>query len=70
MSTFLKETVKNAAAKPDWFGFRTLSLAIGAAQVLLDRDKEPVLRVAGPATSLPSRSDELPDRHRRLLTWC
>jgi MFS transporter, DHA2 family, multidrug resistance protein len=40
MSTFLKETAKNAAAKLDWFGFGTLSLAIGAAQVLLDRGEQ------------------------------
>jgi DHA2 family multidrug resistance protein len=40
MSTFLTETARNAAAKLDWFGFGTLSLAIGAAQVFLDRGEE------------------------------
>jgi DHA2 family multidrug resistance protein len=40
MSTFLRDTVRNAAAKLDWFGFGTLSLAIGAAQLFLDRGEE------------------------------
>jgi DHA2 family multidrug resistance protein len=40
MSTFLSETARNATAKLDWFGFGTLSLAIGALQVLLDRGEE------------------------------
>jgi DHA2 family multidrug resistance protein len=40
MSTFLKDTAANAAVKLDWFGFATLSLAIGAGQVLLDRGEE------------------------------
>src|SRR6202047_2967464 len=40
MSTFLNETPRNAAAKLDWFGFGTLSLAIGAMQVLLDRGEQ------------------------------
>ena len=40
MSTFLVETPRNAGAKLDWFGFGTLSLTIGAAQVLLDRGEE------------------------------
>src|ERR1700732_3274223 len=40
MSTFLSETPRNAAAKLDWFGFGTLSLAIGAMQVLLDRGEQ------------------------------
>src|ERR1700747_2584881 len=30
MTTFLPETARNTAAKLDWFGFGTLSLAIGA----------------------------------------
>jgi DHA2 family multidrug resistance protein len=38
--TFLPETPRNAGAKLDWFGFGTLSLAIGAFQVLLDRGEE------------------------------
>src|ERR1700736_1627400 len=40
MSTFLSETARNATAKLDWFGFGTLSLAIGALQVLLDRGEQ------------------------------
>ena len=40
MTTFLPETARNATAKLDWFGFGTLSLAIGALQVLLDRGEE------------------------------
>jgi len=38
--TFLQETEQNAGAKLDWFGFGTLSLAIGALQVLLDRGEQ------------------------------
>jgi DHA2 family multidrug resistance protein len=38
--TFLQETKQNAGAKLDWFGFGTLSLAIGAFQVLLDRGEQ------------------------------
>ncbi|WP_213775304.1 DHA2 family efflux MFS transporter permease subunit [Bradyrhizobium sp. dw_78] len=40
MTTFLSDTPRNAAAKLDWFGFGTLSLAIAAMQVLLDRGEE------------------------------
>jgi MFS transporter, DHA2 family, multidrug resistance protein len=40
MVTFLSDTAKNATAKLDWFGFGTLSLAIAAMQVLLDRGEE------------------------------
>src|ERR1700729_3461343 len=40
MMTFLSDTTRNAAAKLDWFGFGTLSLAIAAIQVLLDRGQE------------------------------
>src|SRR5271156_2641349 len=40
MSSFLPDTPRNATAKLDWFGFGTLSLAIGAMQVLLDRGEE------------------------------
>jgi MFS transporter, DHA2 family, multidrug resistance protein len=40
LSTFLSETARDGAAKLDWFGFGTLSLAIGALQVLLDRGEE------------------------------
>jgi DHA2 family multidrug resistance protein len=38
--TFLPKTTQNAGAKLDWFGFGTLSLAIGALQVLLDRGEQ------------------------------
>jgi MFS transporter, DHA2 family, multidrug resistance protein len=40
MVTFLTETEKNTTAKLDWIGFGTLSLAIGAFQVMLDRGEE------------------------------
>jgi DHA2 family multidrug resistance protein len=40
MSVFLPETSGNARAKLDWFGFGTLSLAIGAMQIALDRGEE------------------------------
>ncbi len=40
MTIFLKETPRNAATNLDWFGFGTLSLAIGAMQVALDRGEE------------------------------
>ena len=40
ITTFLPETMRNAGAKLDWFGFGTLSLAIGALQVLLDRGEQ------------------------------
>jgi MFS transporter, DHA2 family, multidrug resistance protein len=40
MTASLSETASNAAAKLDWFGFGTLSLAIGALQVLLDRGEQ------------------------------
>src|ERR1700752_1211289 len=40
MTAFLTETGRNATAKLDWFGFGTLSLAIGALQVLLDRGEQ------------------------------
>jgi DHA2 family multidrug resistance protein len=40
MSTFLSETSRNATAKLDWFGFGTLSVAIGSLQVMLDRGEQ------------------------------
>jgi DHA2 family multidrug resistance protein len=40
MATFLPETRRDAAEKLDWFGFATLSIAIGALQVVLDRGEE------------------------------
>jgi DHA2 family multidrug resistance protein len=38
--TFLTETERNPATKLDWFGFATLSLSVGALQILLDRGEE------------------------------
>src|SRR5215469_4890469 len=40
ITTFLPETERKADAKLDWFGFGTLSVAIGALQVLLDRGEQ------------------------------
>jgi DHA2 family multidrug resistance protein len=40
MTIFLPESPGHAGAKLDWFGFGTLSLAIGALQVLLDRGEQ------------------------------
>ena len=40
MRIFLTDTTSNANEKLDWFGFGTLSLGIGAAQVLLDRGEQ------------------------------
>ena len=40
MIASLSETARNTTAKLDWFGFGTLSLAIGAMQVALDRGEE------------------------------
>ena len=40
MSTFLPESARNAGEKLDWLGFGTLSLAIGAMQIALDRGEE------------------------------
>jgi DHA2 family multidrug resistance protein len=40
MRVFLTDNTSNANEKLDWFGFATLSLGIGAAQVMLDRGEE------------------------------
>jgi MFS transporter, DHA2 family, multidrug resistance protein len=40
MLVFLPATGRKSAAKLDWFGFATLSLAIGAFQILLDRGEQ------------------------------
>ncbi|HLY89959.1 MAG TPA: DHA2 family efflux MFS transporter permease subunit, partial [Acetobacteraceae bacterium] len=40
ITTFLPETARQSGAKLDWFGFGTLSLAVGALQVLLDRGEQ------------------------------
>jgi MFS transporter, DHA2 family, multidrug resistance protein len=40
MTIFLPDTERNVTTKLDWFGFGTLSLAIAAMQVMLDRGEE------------------------------
>jgi MFS transporter, DHA2 family, multidrug resistance protein len=40
MKTFLTDTASNASEKLDWFGFGTLSLGVGAAQLMLDRGEQ------------------------------
>ena len=40
MLAFLPDSGRNEDQKLDWFGFATLSLAIGAMQILLDRGEE------------------------------
>ena len=40
ITSFLPETARAIGAKLDWFGFGTLSLGIGALQVLLDRGEQ------------------------------
>src|ERR1700692_2317906 len=40
MRVFLPETARNPNEKLDWFGFGTLSLGIGALQVMLDRGEQ------------------------------
>jgi DHA2 family multidrug resistance protein len=57
MTTFLKETPRDATTKLDWFGFCTLSLAIGAMQVVLDRGEEELVRL---------RRDHHRNHHRSL----
>jgi len=37
---FLPESPRNPGARLDWFGFGTLSLAIGALQIMLDRGEQ------------------------------
>jgi MFS transporter, DHA2 family, multidrug resistance protein len=40
MMVFLKESPRDTETKLDWFGFGTLSLAIGALQIMLDRGEQ------------------------------
>src|ERR1700692_2454998 len=40
MRVFLTDTARNPNEKLDWFGFGTLSLGIGALQVMLDRGEQ------------------------------
>jgi DHA2 family multidrug resistance protein len=40
ITSFLPQTARDIGAKLDWFGFGTLSLGIGALQVLLDRGEQ------------------------------
>jgi MFS transporter, DHA2 family, multidrug resistance protein len=37
---FLPESPRNAVSKLDWFGFGTLSIALGALQIMLDRGEQ------------------------------
>jgi DHA2 family multidrug resistance protein len=40
MKTFLIDTASNVSEKLDWFGFGTLSLGVGAGQIMLDRGEQ------------------------------
>jgi DHA2 family multidrug resistance protein len=40
MAVFLSETSRTRGARLDWFGFGTLSIAVGALQFLLDRGEQ------------------------------
>src|SRR6185437_10990617 len=40
LSIFMPESRRNASEKLDWFGFATLSIAIGALQIMLDRGEQ------------------------------
>jgi MFS transporter, DHA2 family, multidrug resistance protein len=40
LTAFLRESPRNAGEKLDWFGFATLSILIGALQILLDRGEQ------------------------------
>jgi MFS transporter, DHA2 family, multidrug resistance protein len=40
LTVFLRETPRNAGEKLDWLGFGTLSVTIGALQILLDRGEQ------------------------------
>jgi MFS transporter, DHA2 family, multidrug resistance protein len=40
LMVFLRETPRNAGEKLDWLGFGTLSVTIGALQILLDRGEQ------------------------------
>ncbi len=40
LGVFLPASRRNASEKLDWFGFATLSLAIGALQIMLDRGEQ------------------------------
>jgi MFS transporter, DHA2 family, multidrug resistance protein len=40
MTMFLRESQRSANERLDWFGFATLSIAIGALQILLDRGEQ------------------------------
>jgi DHA2 family multidrug resistance protein len=40
ISAFLQETERTDRAKLDWFGFGTLSVAVGALQLMLDRGEQ------------------------------
>jgi len=57
ITSFLPETARDIGAKLDWLGFGTLSLGIGALQVLLDRGEQ--LDWFAPAKSSSRRSSPL-----------
>jgi MFS transporter, DHA2 family, multidrug resistance protein len=40
IAVFLPESPRDSTAKLDWFGFGTLSIAIGALQIMLDRGEQ------------------------------
>jgi MFS transporter, DHA2 family, multidrug resistance protein len=40
LTAFLRESPRNAGERLDWFGFATLSILIGALQILLDRGEQ------------------------------
>jgi MFS transporter, DHA2 family, multidrug resistance protein len=40
LTVFLRESPRNAGAKLDWLGFATLSVTIGALQIMLDRGEQ------------------------------
>jgi DHA2 family multidrug resistance protein len=40
LTAFLRELPRNSGEKLDWFGFATLSILIGALQILLDRGEQ------------------------------
>jgi MFS transporter, DHA2 family, multidrug resistance protein len=40
IAVFLPESSRDSTAKLDWFGFGTLSIAIGALQIMLDRGEQ------------------------------
>ena len=58
---------RNAGAKLDWFGFATLSLAIGALQLMLDRGEQLDWFCSAEISSRPSSPRRLLPVHRPHL---